>query len=99
MTTNSVIFKATIFPEWFSDRVQPWVHYVPVKMDYTDLYDTLAFFRGDEDGEGAHDDLAEKIAAAGREWSLTFWRREDMVAYMFRCVDVTPKLSLIKASS
>ena len=52
MTTNSVIFKATIFPEWFSDRVQPWVHYVPVKMDYTDLYDTLAFFRGGEGGEG-----------------------------------------------
>lgn len=84
MTTNSLIFKSTIFPEWFTDRVQPWVHFVPVKMDYTDLYDILYFFHGAKDGAGAHDDLAEKIATAGKEWSLKYWRKEDMVAYMFR---------------
>ncbi|KAG8885901.1 Glycosyltransferase Family 90 domain containing protein [Tulasnella sp. 331] len=84
MTTNSLIFKSTIFPEWFTDRVQPWVHFVPVKVDYTDLYDILYFFHGTHDGTAAHDGLAEKIATAGKEWSLKYWRKEDMVAYMFR---------------
>jgi hypothetical protein len=60
------------------------VHYVPVQMDLSDLYDSLLFFRGDLNGEGAHEDMARNIAKAGREWSKTFWREEDMTAYMFR---------------
>ncbi|KAJ2932199.1 hypothetical protein H1R20_g4882, partial [Candolleomyces eurysporus] len=84
MTTNSLIFKSTIYPEWYHDRVEPWVHYVPVQMDLSDLHDALVFFRGDGNGDGAHEDLGAKIAAASREWSRTFWRREDLVAYFFR---------------
>jgi hypothetical protein len=30
--------------------------------------------------------LAQQLAKAGRDWSLTFWREEDMTAYMFRLV-------------
>jgi len=115
MSTNSVVVKSTIFPEWYvfpsepffglmnsdhryTDRIQPcelavearsgryslWltgnigVHYVPVKADLTDLYDVLTFFRG------GHDDLARNIAVAGKDWSKTFWRKEDMVSYQFR---------------
>jgi len=84
ITSNSLIFKSTVYPEWFADRVSPWLHFVPVKVDLSDVYDSLTFFRGDMDGEGAHDDLARKIAMAGREWSKTFWRKEDLTAYMFR---------------
>ncbi|TRM65688.1 glycosyltransferase family 90 protein [Schizophyllum amplum] len=74
MLANSVIFKATIYPEWYIDRVQPWLHYVPVQMDYSDLYDALVFFRGDEDG----------IAVQGRKWSKDYWRLEDLQAYFIR---------------
>ncbi|KIJ63998.1 glycosyltransferase family 90 protein [Hydnomerulius pinastri MD-312] len=85
MTSNSLIFKSTIYPEWYSDRVAPWVHYVPVKVDYSDLHDSLSFFRGNlVTGQGAHEEMASKIARAGREWSKSFWRKEDMIAYMFR---------------
>lgn len=84
MTSNSLIFKASVYPEWFTDRIEPWVHYIPVKYDYTDVHDSLTFFRGDLSGRGSHLDMASKIAKAGREWSKTFWRKEDMVAYMFR---------------
>jgi hypothetical protein len=63
----------------FTDRLAPWVHYVPIQNSYTDLMDALVFFR-------AHDKAAARIAAAGREWSRRYWRREDMVAYMYRCV-------------
>ncbi|KAF8754258.1 Extension Ser/Thr-type protein kinase [Rhizoctonia solani] len=102
MTTNSMILKTTIFPEWcvpliyliasvddrirmhrYMDRVMPWVHYVPVKVDLTDLYDIITFFRGDAQGRGGHDELAGKIGLAGKVWSKTFYRKEDMVAYLF----------------
>ncbi len=60
------------------------MHYVPIKHDYADLYDVFSFFHGDTEGNDGHDYLAERIAAQGRDWSLKFWRKEDMVAYMFR---------------
>ncbi|BEJ11490.1 hypothetical protein CspHIS471_0109120 [Cutaneotrichosporon sp. HIS471] len=84
LMSGSLVFKATIMPEWYNDRIQPWVHYVPIKLDYTDLRDALAFFAGDVDGNGGRDDLAENIGMSGREWAETFYRKEDMVAYVFR---------------
>ncbi|GLB40974.1 putative lipopolysaccharide-modifying enzyme [Lyophyllum shimeji] len=86
ITTNSLIFKATVYPEWFQDRIEPWVHYVPVQVDYSDVYDALTFFRGGLYGEGAHQDLARKIASEGRAWSKDFWRKEDVTAYVYRLV-------------
>ncbi|GAA6026626.1 hypothetical protein JCM8202_001489 [Rhodotorula sphaerocarpa] len=86
LQSNQVPFKSTIFPGWFMDRIQPWVHYVPVRVDYADLYDTLAFFDGglDPARTGHHDDLAEEIAMTGSEWAKKFWRIEDMRAYTLR---------------
>ncbi|KAF7378012.1 SPX domain-containing protein [Mycena sanguinolenta] len=66
----------TTYPEWFTDRLAPWVHYVPIQNSYSDLLDALVF--------RAHDKTAERITAAGRGWSRRFWRKEDMVAYMYR---------------
>ncbi|TDL20408.1 hypothetical protein BD410DRAFT_899533 [Rickenella mellea] len=84
LSSNVVVFKSTTYPEWFTDRIQPWVHYVPISIDYSDLYDAFVFFRGDPNGEGNHDELARKIAAAGESWTQSFWRKEDITAYMFR---------------
>jgi hypothetical protein len=64
--------------------VQPWVHYVPIQLDFSDLYDSLVFFRGDAQGRGAHDADAARIAREGTEWSKRFWRKEDLTAYNFR---------------
>ena len=86
MSTKSVVLKSTIFPEWYSERVMPWVHYVPIKVDYSDLYDVMTFFVGTPDGKGSHDDIAAKLAAQGKEWARTHWRREDMYV-------VDPKVS------
>ncbi|KAG6853997.1 hypothetical protein C0991_011654 [Blastosporella zonata] len=84
ITSNSLIFKATVYPEWFFDRIEPWVHYVPVQVDYSDVYDALVFFRGGLYGEGGHEDLARTIAKDGRTWSRSFWRKEDITAYVYR---------------
>lgn len=55
------------------------MHYVPIQVTYTDLYDVIAFFRN-------HDEAAAKIAGAGKQWSQKFWRKEDMSAYLYRSV-------------
>lgn len=41
LSQDAVVFKNTLYPEWYLDRVEPWVHYVPVKVDYEDLHDIL----------------------------------------------------------
>ncbi|GAA5991508.1 hypothetical protein JCM11641_001189 [Rhodosporidiobolus odoratus] len=85
MASNTLVLKSTIFPEWYSERIQPWVHYVPLKIDYSDLFPIMAFFKGSPfDGAGSHEDLAERIAMAGKKWTETHWRWEDMQAYLFR---------------
>ncbi|GAA5991217.1 hypothetical protein JCM11641_001623 [Rhodosporidiobolus odoratus] len=84
MSSRSLVFKSTIFPEWWSRRVMPWYHYIPLKPDYSDLIDLSAFFIGLPDGTGSHDHLAKKIAAQGKKWADEQWREVDMAAYMFR---------------
>ncbi|CDZ98464.1 Endoplasmic reticulum protein EP58, contains filamin rod domain and KDEL motif [Phaffia rhodozyma] len=85
LNTGSLVFKSTVHVEFWNDRIQPWLHYVPVKVDYSDLYDILVFFRGDnEKGTNGEDTLAAKIAEGGLNWSHTHWREEDMTAYLFR---------------
>jgi hypothetical protein len=100
LTTGSVVLKSTVMPEWYHDRIQPWVHYVPVNLEYSDLIDIMAFVSAvgfvwwvmglaDDQfaGSATHpgrDDLAEGIGRAGREWASKYWREDDLVAYMFR---------------
>lgn len=84
LTGGSLIFKSTVMPEWWTTRVQPWVHYVPIQLDYSDLHDVLTFFRGDVFGQGGEDALAEQIATAGKDWAATHWRKVDMAAYVGR---------------
>ncbi|KAK4054476.1 hypothetical protein OIV83_000970 [Microbotryomycetes sp. JL201] len=84
MSMKAMILKSTAFPEWYQDRIQPWVHYVPVKIDYSDLYDIMTYFIGTPDGHGGHDSVAERIGEAGRLWAKNYWRKADMAAYMYR---------------
>ncbi|KAI9604834.1 hypothetical protein H4Q26_002804 [Puccinia striiformis f. sp. tritici PST-130] len=83
MSTKSAVLKSTIFPEWYADRVQPWHHYIPVKVDYQDLYDIMAFFLGDPNGLNGHDNLGKQIGQQGQEWTQEYWRMTDMQAYMY----------------
>ena len=34
--------------------------------------------------QGGQDALAQDIAETGQEWAQTYWRKEDMTAYLFR---------------
>ncbi|SCV72268.1 BQ2448_4962 [Microbotryum intermedium] len=84
MLSNAAVVKSTIFPEFWTDWAIPWLHFIPMQVDYSDMWDILAFFRGGINGEGAHDDLGKQIAMAGKEWVKTCYRWADLEAYQFR---------------
>jgi len=51
------------FRQWYYDDLEPWVHYVPVKADLSDLCDKIAW-------SAANGDECEKIAARGQAFAL-----------------------------
>ncbi|WVR05243.1 hypothetical protein IAU60_002255 [Kwoniella sp. DSM 27419] len=84
MASNNVVLKSTLYPEWFQALLIPWYHYVPVKLDYSDIHDVMAFFNGAPDGSvPGRDDLAKEIAANGKRFVDERWRMQDMQSYMY----------------
>jgi hypothetical protein len=65
-----------------TDPISNLIFSQPIKVDYSDLYDTMAFFAGYPNGQSGHDNLAEKIAANGVRFTREHWRWEDMQAYV-----------------
>lgn len=56
LLSNSVTFKQeTDNEQWFYDYVKPWVHYIPVKQDLSDLLKKIDWVK-------THDQEAKKIA-------------------------------------
>ncbi|GAA5858199.1 hypothetical protein JCM1840_001083 [Sporobolomyces johnsonii] len=84
MLSNAAVVKATIFREFWTDWAIPWLHFIPMQVDYSDMWDIMAFFRGGINGEGAHDELGKIIALEGKEWVRQCYRWADLEAYQFR---------------
>ncbi|KAM3419781.1 hypothetical protein BST61_g3114 [Cercospora zeina] len=91
LRSNSLPLKAALFREWWDDRVEAWVHFVPLDLRGHGLWATLAYFQGIYAKIGgvdvsveAHHQEAERIARQGKEWAERVLRKEDMEVYMFR---------------
>lgn len=90
LQSNSVIFKAALFREWYEGRLTAWKHFVPVDLRLHDLFSTLAYFGGygvEERNKRMMEGkikAAEKIARDGKVWTEKVLRKEDMEIYMFR---------------
>lgn len=46
LASDSVPIKATVYEEYFSDWIQPWVHYVPLSSSYQEIYNIHSYFSG-----------------------------------------------------
>ncbi|KAJ8597133.1 hypothetical protein M405DRAFT_780450 [Rhizopogon salebrosus TDB-379] len=87
LTTGALVFNEQLIQNGtFTARLAPWVHYISIQIDYADLYDVPVFFWADLAGRGAHEELAVSTVREGKEWSLKFWREEDIAACLFRCL-------------
>ncbi|KAK6860099.1 Beta-1-2-xylosyltransferase 1 [Apiospora arundinis] len=94
LRSNGVPFVSSIFREWYTERLMPWTHFVPVDLRFHGLHSTLAYFVGlkdrgrvngrERDAMEARTEDARWIAEQGRKWAEKAIRREDMEIYLFR---------------
>ncbi|KAF2203834.1 hypothetical protein GQ43DRAFT_389196 [Delitschia confertaspora ATCC 74209] len=86
LQSNSVVFKAAVFREWYEGRLKAWKHFVPVDVRLHDLWSSLVYFGGYK-GAGkieGNEKEAQRIARESRVWSSNVLRKEDMEIYFFR---------------
>uniref|UniRef100_A0AAY4E702 Glycosyl transferase CAP10 domain-containing protein n=1 Tax=Denticeps clupeoides TaxID=299321 RepID=A0AAY4E702_9TELE len=60
--------------EFFYPKLRPWVHYIPVKQDLSDVRELLQFVK-------ENDVAAESIAKRGQDFILDHLRMEDVSCY------------------
>nr|XP_055060650.1 protein O-glucosyltransferase 1 isoform X1 [Misgurnus anguillicaudatus] len=71
--------------EFFYPQLKPWVHYIPVKQDLSDLRELLQFVK-------ENDGVAEEIAMRGQKFILDHLRMEDVYFYWERLLTDFSKL-------
>ncbi|KAI2668479.1 Protein O-glucosyltransferase 1 [Labeo rohita] len=71
--------------EFFYPQLKPWVHYIPVKQDLSDLRELLQFVK-------ENDGVAEEIAIRGQKFILDHLRMEDVSCYWERLLTDFSKL-------
>lgn len=60
--------------EFFYPQLKPWVHYIPVKQDLSDVRELLQFVK-------ENDGITQEIAKRGKEFILDHLRMEDISCY------------------
>ncbi|KAF9555502.1 hypothetical protein CPC08DRAFT_642752 [Agrocybe pediades] len=46
LASDSVPIKSTVYEEYFTDWIQPWVHFIPLSSSYKEIYNIHAYFSG-----------------------------------------------------
>ncbi|MBN3298284.1 PGLT1 glucosyltransferase, partial [Amia calva] len=60
--------------EFFYPQLKPWVHYIPVKQDLSDVRELLQFVK-------ENDDIAQEVAKRGQKFILDNLQIEDVACY------------------
>lgn len=80
LLSNSVVFMhESAFGHWFYDALRPWVHYVPLKSDLSDLLEKLNYIQ-------AHPKIAAYLACNAREFALNFLMSEPIAIYCYKAL-------------
>jgi hypothetical protein len=78
LASNSALFRVgTKIVSWFSDLLQPYVHYVPIRSDMSDIVGQVKWAQ-------ENDALVERIALSGREFALERLTQEHSINYFYR---------------
>ncbi|KAJ7319430.1 glycosyl transferase family 90-domain-containing protein [Mycena albidolilacea] len=76
LRSGSLVFKATVFEEYFNDWLRPFERYIPVLPDLSDLLEQLEWAM-------SHDDEAQLIQERGREISQRLMTDAQNDCYFF----------------
>ncbi|CAB9503812.1 KDEL motif-containing protein 1 [Seminavis robusta] len=77
LQSGSLLFKSTRFREWYTERLQPYKHYVPVNYNLSDLVEKLTWAH-------EHPQMAPRIVQNADTASKQFFRRKEMQCYVYR---------------
>uniref|UniRef100_A0A671UGH0 Protein O-glucosyltransferase 1 n=1 Tax=Sparus aurata TaxID=8175 RepID=A0A671UGH0_SPAAU len=75
--------------EFFYPQLKPWVHYIPVKQDLSDVRELLQFVK-------ENDAIAQEIATRGNEFILNHLRMQDVSCYWERLLTEFSRLLTYK---
>ncbi|KAI9171865.1 Beta-1,2-xylosyltransferase 1 [Paramyrothecium foliicola] len=93
LRSNSVPFVSTIFRTWYTERLTPWLHFVPIDLRYQALHTTFAYFSGTVDRPPINSNPrvleeqtknAQWIVEQGQKWTKEAIGEWDMEVYLFR---------------
>lgn len=72
LLSTSVPFSSTVFTSWYSSRLTPYLHFIPLDIRFQGLHATLAYFTGMKGKASAKDRLGNTKGAMvnGREVRL-----------------------------
>ncbi|RDA87115.1 hypothetical protein CP532_0153 [Ophiocordyceps camponoti-leonardi (nom. inval.)] len=91
--SGSVPFVSTTFRTWYTERLTPWLHFVPIDVRYQALHTTFSYFTGTKDRPKLNgretqmkgrDDDGEWISRRGQKWAEQALSKKDMEVYLFR---------------
>jgi len=81
LLSNSLLLKVqSDYCQWYYKALQPFVHFVPIRRDLSDLIDTLAFLK-------SHDAEARQIAEQGRGVASELFSREVVDRYVITLLE------------
>ncbi|XP_045165596.2 protein O-glucosyltransferase 1-like [Mercenaria mercenaria] len=87
---DSVVFHVgEDWMEFFYSAMKPWVHYIPVRQDLTDVRELLQFAQ-------ENDAVVHKIALRGRQFIWDHLRMEDVSCYWLKLLKQYAKLLSFK---
>ncbi|TDL15137.1 glycosyltransferase family 90 protein [Rickenella mellea] len=46
LASDSAVIKSTVYSEYYSDWIQPWLHFIPLSQGYHEIYNLYSFFSG-----------------------------------------------------
>ena len=80
LLSNSLVYKFSIFREWHSEWIRPWVHFVPLSLKGEDHFESVRYFSREAEGQAK----ALQLAQQSQQWARRALRKEDLEVWFFR---------------
>ncbi|KAA1127683.1 capsule-associated protein CAP1 [Puccinia graminis f. sp. tritici] len=74
MNMGSGVFKSSIYKDALTEWIEPWVHYIPIGGEYSELYNLLAYFLPLDDKE---EQTKSKKNWVRRLWDTTLHKKAE----------------------
>jgi hypothetical protein len=80
LASDSVPLKSTVYDEFFTDWIQPWVHFIPLSSSYAEIYNIHAYFSGPTQSALEAANLTEVELSANERRSVEGDKRARRIA-------------------